>query len=439
MSVVGLIAEYNPFHFGHASQLAYLRKQVPGATFVVAMSPYFSQRGEAAVLDPWTRARVAVRAGADLVLALPQIFAMSEADLFAQGAVQTLAACGLVDYLAFGSEAGQIAAFEPLVALLGRLEKEESLQERCLAWQREGDGYASAFAKLATQELGPPAAALLEGPNNILAMHYLFASSKLPSEVRPRALTHPRFGVGEQEQASTLRLRLQDMSCSEWDAAQASSAWSQLLQHIPPHSAAALLNSPIRPGALGGLAFADLRRLPLSELESISGLQDGLAGRLAKAARHLEPDTPEASLWAKLVEAGTTRHLSRARVGRSLAALCLRLTTDLRAKQEEAGVQYLRVLAYSKRGQKLLASMRKTARLPLILRSSDFFHHNARGQAFFDQFNFDLRAADLWHLAVRGKSGREFQQIPFRDSSKKPVDIPLPLAFTQIWDPAIKA
>ena len=105
MRTVGIIAEYDPFHAGHAFQLE-KAKEASGADYVVAaMSPDFLQRGEPALLDKWVRARMALEAGADLVLELPVRCAVGSAEFFAEGGVRLLHALGCIDALSFGCEA----------------------------------------------------------------------------------------------------------------------------------------------------------------------------------------------------------------------------------------------------------------------------------------------------------------------------------------------
>lgn len=106
MTVAGVVAEYNPFHPGHAFHLGETRRALGECAVVAVMSGNFVQRGECAVFDKWTRARAALEGGADLVLELPTVWAASSAETFARGAVELLAATGVVTHLSFGSECG---------------------------------------------------------------------------------------------------------------------------------------------------------------------------------------------------------------------------------------------------------------------------------------------------------------------------------------------
>ena len=113
MKIAGIIAEYNPFHNGHAWHIAETRRLTGCQYVVVCMDGHFTQRGEAAVLSKWDRAACALRCGADAVFELPALFAIRSADAFARGGVGVLGGLG-VDALSFGSELMDLSLIEKL-------------------------------------------------------------------------------------------------------------------------------------------------------------------------------------------------------------------------------------------------------------------------------------------------------------------------------------
>ncbi|MDI9470876.1 MAG: nucleotidyltransferase family protein [Bacillota bacterium] len=411
MDTCGIVAEYNPFHLGHQAQLAWLREQLPEAAVIVVMSPWFTQRGEPAVLDPWTRARLAVQAGCSLVLELPQVFAMSSASAFADGAVATLAASGVCRRLCFGSETAILAKLDELAAELETIEADPELEAAARARQKDGLSYAAARQELVARRLGPEAAVPLRQPNDILGICYLRALRRLPADLAMEPLTHPRLGPAERLQAGLLRRAIARAD----DPRELAAALDGL---VPARSAAALLAGAagrgplVREGAAGSLAYSLLLREEPESLARISGMQDGLAGRLSRAAGTLPARTPREELWPRLVEAGVTRHLSRARVQRALAALLLNLEADTLTRQLAAGPKYLRVLAFDRRGRYLLRLMRRTARLPVIMKTSDFLEHGAAGPDFAYQYRLDLLAAEIWSVLAGRGSGADFDTLP---------------------------
>ena len=117
MSICGIVAEYNPFHEGHAYQISEIKRQ--GAKeVIVVMSSSFVQRGEVAILPPRVRAKAALLGGADLVLAMPVLFSCAAAPSFAFGGIASLLATGLVDEISCGSESGNLSSVMALARLL---------------------------------------------------------------------------------------------------------------------------------------------------------------------------------------------------------------------------------------------------------------------------------------------------------------------------------
>ena len=142
MHTIGVIAEYNPFHSGHGHHLRMLSQTFgPDCAVVCVMSGNWVQRGDAALADKWTRAELALRQGADLILELPTLWAVSSAESFARGGVALLTATGVVDTLSFGSEAGTLS---PLQAVADCLESEAW---RCLLRQTLAQGLSFPVAR----------------------------------------------------------------------------------------------------------------------------------------------------------------------------------------------------------------------------------------------------------------------------------------------------
>jgi len=141
MKIIGIIAEYNPFHRGHEAQLAALRARFGAeSALVVALGGCFTQRGEAALFSKYARAEAAVRCGADLVLELPLPWAASSAEGFARGGVGVLSGLGCVDTLAFGSECRDPARLARIAALTEAADFDALLREQL----GTGVGYAEA-------------------------------------------------------------------------------------------------------------------------------------------------------------------------------------------------------------------------------------------------------------------------------------------------------
>lgn len=188
MSTAGIVAEYNPFHNGHAYHIARTREN--GASAVVCvMSSWFVQRGETALMHPNARAHMALMNGADLVVSLPVPWACAAAQTFARGAVGLLDAMGCVDTLSFGSECADIE----LLRAASRAVDDYTVRESMRANLLSGVSFASARQR-AVEELDPRVASVLSSPNDTLAVEYIRAIDTLKSELAPFAVR--REGAG---------------------------------------------------------------------------------------------------------------------------------------------------------------------------------------------------------------------------------------------------
>lgn len=400
MEIIAIIAEYNPFHDGHAWQIAEARRRLgERAAVLVVLSGSFVQRGEPALFDRRTRAATAVIGGADLVLELPQVFAVASAELFARGAVATLAATGLRGHLIFGSESADLRG---LLRLAEYLEPEAPLYRNHLR-QALDLGLSLAAARqqalsavadeLKDRSLSP---ALLSAPNDILAVEYLkalrffqaetwqpIALPRIGSEDRQATLPEPDSGFAS---ARALRQALAGGSRA--------SALAVLANHQPAPVVARLMaawqdgQGPVFLEDLALPILQMLRSRTADELRDYAGMGDGAAERLKAAAR----DAPSLE---ETIAAAMTRRLPRTRLQRAVIAALLGLRQDACVRYAIQGPRYLRPLAASRNGRYLLRLMRRTARLPVLARVSDALE-NAADPDLLMQAEVDRDAARLW-------------------------------------------
>ena len=376
MRIIGLTAEYNPFHRGHAWQLDRIRDRFGTETAVVAvLSGCFVQRGEPALFDARARAEAAVRCGADLVLELPLPWAISSAQGFARGAVTVLESLGCVEELAFGSETGDPEELREARRLLEDPGLKPLLREGLAA----GLGFAAARQQ-AAERLAGREVPQLRRRNDILALSYLEALEGLGSSIRPCPL--PR--CGEYPPAAQLRER------------------EDYLSFLPEAAAevfgreAAAGRGPVRPRDLELPILAALRTLPESAWEALPDGGEGLPNRLRRAAL-------EAGSWEELIRLTVTKRYPAARIRRMALAAFLGLPRETAAGTPT----YLRVLALSRRGAEVLKNA--SPRLPVLTKAA-----RGRGDPLME---LEQRAAGLYALAFREPSERRgdrgWRQSPF--------------------------
>ncbi len=375
---VGIIAEYNPFHAGHAFQIAEVRKKFPGAAIVAAMSGSFTQRGTPAILDKWTRAKLAVENGVDLVLELPFTTAVRSAQDFATGAVRLLSKLGVVEILAFGAEISDLQKLQQAAAMFA----EKSFQQKLKLEMAAGKSYAAAVEKI----LAPIAA--VRQPNTILAVEYLRA---LPKSIAP--LLIPRGKINSS--ATEIRQRLYETP-PPWEKI---SAPENVLAEL---QAAELVREDflLRP------ILAKLLTRSAAELREIYGMAEGIEFRLIESARR-------AKTFDELVLGIANRRFPISRVKRLLLHFLLEF-------KEPALGDYARVLAFNSRGQILLRKIRAASELPIVTKVAN---HLTSREMLAGEFSapykknlaFDLRATDLREILF------ERPQPARQDFLKSPV------------------
>ena len=378
VAVAGIIAEYNPFHRGHAWQIAEIRRRLGADTAVAAcMSGNFVQRGDFAIMRKHCRAAAALRGGADLVLELPTPWSAAGAERFAQGGVGILAATGVVTHLAFGSECGALAPLAETAAWLDSPAYDRRLRE----FVRGGASFAAA-RQAAVRSLAGAAAECLSRPNNALAVEYLRALGTQGGGIEPLAL--PRVGAdhdsGEESafpSASAIRERIL-----------AGAAWRELL----PECAAGILEAemaagraPVCVGNCQRAVLARLRRMGEEDFRPYDGGGEGLYHRFYAAVQ-------SAASLEEILERAKTRRYPMARLRRLLLQAYLGVPQARRGERPP----YLRVLGFSERGRALLGQMRERAALPVITKPAHVRRLGGEAERVFDQ---EARCTDLYVLA----------------------------------------
>ena len=278
MRILGVVAEYDPFHNGHARHLALARAQVRPQETIVALSPCLKQRGTLAMFSPPDRARWALEAGADAVFALPVLWTVRDAEHYALGAVSMLASLGAT-HLAFGAETDDLPLLRKTAALL------ESPPERFTASLKSalsaGTGYPAALSS-AVSEVMSEAAGLLDRPNNTLAVCYLRAILRLGFSLEPVLIR--REGAYHAE-----TLRPDQPSASALRAALLRGSYAAALEAVPS-SAAALIRRRFLDGAIPDESIADalllsrLRSMTPAEYAALPDLSEGMENALRTAA-----------------------------------------------------------------------------------------------------------------------------------------------------------
>lgn len=382
MRIAGIVAEYNPFHSGHAWHIARTREAGCDAV-IVCMGGHFTQRGEAAMLSKWDRARMALACGADAVFELPALFAVRTADAFARGGVGILSGLGS-DVLSFGSEIADLGLLNSVASL--RANEPGVVSEAIAGHLKAGMSHTRAWGEAVGAYLGV-SPEILNRPNAVLAVEYLRALAEGGTSMTP--LVIPRQGGYHDAALGTFA------SATAIRAAFARGDVGGALAAIPEAARPWALPDALHP--MDDMLLYRLREMPVEALRALPDVGEGLERRLYRLCR-------EASGREALLDALKCKRYTRARLSRMLTHALLGVD---RATLAAVPVPtYARLIGMRQNAEPLLAELKARATLPIVSRAAAL-----RGDACFE---WECRATDTWsllHDAPRLRAaGREYTQ-----------------------------
>ncbi|MDD6324664.1 MAG: nucleotidyltransferase family protein [Lachnospiraceae bacterium] len=383
MRTVGIIAEYNPLHTGHQYHIQKARELADADYAVVVMSPDFVQRGAPAIFDKYTRTRMALLSGADLVLELPVCYATGSAEYFARGAIRILDAMGCIDAVCFGSETADRKMLSQLAGIL--VSEPPVYQDVLRRKQKEGRTFPQARAAALAATLN--ASAVLRGgdvsptelfrqlsmPNNILALEYCRALQQRASSITPLPILRQGSGYHDEVlgeafcSATALREALLphplqgQMQTKQTDH-------TSLLSYIPESCQSRFLTAARTP-----VTADDFLPLLTEKLLTVSDFSEYLdiSPELSDRIRNLRFSCIGKS-FAEITALLKTRQLTEARIRRALLHLLLGIRQDtLSCYQANGTVFYARLLGFRKSAGPLLHAFKHSGTVPLLAKPSD--------------------------------------------------------------------
>lgn len=395
MKITGIIAEYNPFHNGHRYHLQQSRALTNADYCVVIMSGNFVQRGAPAILDKYTRTRMALLNGADLVLELPLYYAAGSADFFAAGAVALLDKLGVADFLCFGSECGNLDHLSEIARILS--DEPSDYKDALQKHLRNGLSFPTARS-LALETFLPTkdCREIIGSPNNILGIEYLKALFKRNSTISPYTLE--RKGAGYHE---TLFPEKNPEYLSSATAIRAHiHRLDALKEQLPDSVYRLLLNAYQKSFPVSSEDFSLLLKYRLL-MEAERGFADYL---------DINPDLSDKiikNLWqfhgfGQFCALLKSKDITYSRLSRGLLHILLDMTKEKTASfVREDYISYARILGFRKSSAKLLKAIKQHTDIPLISKLADA--EKQLTPSALSMLREDIRAAHLYDSVVCDK------------------------------------
>lgn len=376
MKAVGIVAEYNPFHNGHAYQLSKAKQITNADTTVVVMSGNFVQRGLPAVFDKWQRAELALIGGADVVYELPFAFAVQPAHLFARGAVNVLVAAGVTS-IAFGAEHAQLDFLA--LAKIARQKLSENAAFK--------NDYTQTYATVFNDVLADVTGQRLSQPNDLLGFAYAMALLDLGYAdkvdlvpIQRKGADYHQTGITDTRIASATALR--ELMSQEKPA-------SDFTDYVSKPAAELLAGGEqSKSWSEAWYPFLQYQVLttPIYQLEQIYQLTNGLAYRLKEQmTRYTQAD------YQTFMTMFKSKRYTWARLQRTLLYTLLNISHDemMQAMQRP----YLRVLGATKQGRFFIKKNRDQVQLPVI--------NHVTHEMVTDILQLDYRAGKLYELMAK--------------------------------------
>ena len=407
MKILGIIAEYNPFHNGHAFHIREALKTSNCDAAVVVMSGDFVQRGEPAIFPKHLRTQMALTEGASVVLELPTCFACGSAEYFARGAVSLLHSLGCIDAFCFGSESGNLEDLKEIAYILQ--EEPESYKVQLQNFLRQGMSYPLARQKaFADYTQSERLAKILAEPNNILGIEYLKALTALHSEMQPFTIT--RRGAGYHETA----LQEQYSSASAIRNCFAQNDRASIVAQVPSTTYQLIETYCTKKGPVTCDDFSQLLKYRLlsetqESLCTYADISEDLAHRIVNQRNHFVS-------WTQFCELLKTKELTFSRISRALLHIVLNISQkDLTSCLPDGYCHYGRILGFRTSASTVLKEFKKHSRVPVITKIGNCDTLSKSGVQMLEK---DCFAANLYESIVTDK-----YKTPFIEEHSKAICI----------------
>ncbi len=389
--ILGIVSEYNPFHNGHIHHLQ-VSKQLTKTDFTVAvMSGNFVQRGDTALVDKWTRTEMALKAGIDLVIELPTVYALSSAENFADGAVKILNSLGVVDFISFGSEIGEITPLTEVANILYKEPKEFS--SLITAQLRSGLSYPKAREIALSQFFGSSKkySEIVSNPNNILGVEYIKAIKRQKSHIKPLTIKRDYADYNSKQEkngiasATAIRTMIQNQ---------------KNVHRVIPYETYELLDECKEKGnIITSLSIFEkeiiytLRKMTLSEIAALPDVSEGLENKIKAAANNF-------NTLEELIANIKSKRYTQSRIQRILLYALLNISQkDMNASKKIT--PYIRVLGFNKHGKRIISAIAAAnPKLNIIVSVKKFMEHS-NDNALRNMISKDIFATNVYTMGYK--------------------------------------
>lgn len=389
--VLGIVSEYNPFHNGH---ILHLKKslEMTKADFTIAiMSGSFTQRGDTSLIDKWAKTEMALKQGIDLVIELPTLYAISSAENFADGAVKILNSLGIIDYISFGSEIGEIKPLDDVATVLSKEPKDFSeILKRQL---RSGLSYPKAREIAIQMYFGtsPIYTEALQNPNNILGIEYLKALKRSKSNITPITIkrNYNNYNSNDVKNgvASATAIRTMIMQ-------------KKNIHTVVPYETYEIIERLSKEGKIVPSLkvfekeiIYNLRKMTITEIANLADVTEGLENKI-KQASNMTNNLEE------LIQKIKSKRYTETRIRRILLYSLLNITKKDMTISKKV-MPYIRVLGFNKHGKRIISAIAENnPKIKIVVSVKKFLDTN-RDMNLQSMMMKDILATNIYTLGFK--------------------------------------
>lgn len=396
MKVVGIIAEYNPIHNGHLYHIQ-KSKEITNSDFcIIIMSGNFTQAGNIAIYDKFTRANLAIEHGADLVIELPTIYANSSAKFFAFGAINILNSLNIIDSICFGSESDNIDLLQEVCNII--IFKDKEIWEDINANLKAGISFAEARSKSIKKYLSDEQIEVLRGPNNILGLEYIENLNLLNSQIKPFTIKRESSNFNE------IILNSNNNNFTSATSIRNSIKTHKidiLSKYVPNNTYSVIKNiKPIFNDDIFKLLKYKLISMTSSKLEKISEVTEGLENKILKEINN-------SNSYDEFAQNIKSKRYQLSKIKRMLINILLDITKEDFEYAINNNVGYAHILACSESGKSLLSEISKNSNIDLITslnkKSFDSLSENTK-----KYLKYDILASNIYSVINNDKIQKDY-------------------------------
>ena len=379
MKVLGIIAEYNPFHNGHIYHIN-KAKEITHADYVIAIiSGPFTEAGNISIIDKYEKAELAIKYGVDLVIELPVIYAISSAHYFASSAIKLLNKLNIIDYVCFGSECNNIDTLKNISKKIYDNEKDfwNNLKSK-----NKNLSFAKAREDSLNNILNKNEIDIIKGSNDILGLEYISTLNNIKSQIKP-------FTIKRDDNFKSATYIRDSLNNKNTDSIE---------DYVPTETYGYIKKSLINNDSLYDIIRYKILTSNTNELEKIKDVNEGLENKLKKEIIDFKD-------YNTFIQSIKSKRYEMSKIKRILTNTLLDITKDDFNYALNNDILYAHILKCNKNGKELLSEISKKSDIDIITSTSKTESLNSNIEKYL---NIDIKAQNIYSIISKSKLNKDY-------------------------------